>query len=225
MFQVLDSGVRVDYPSGMRRDTNEGKPNHLLLRDGPMFLRWAMQLTRGAVKYGKRNWQLANSEAEYERFKESACRHFEQWLAGETDEDHAAAVFFNINAAEFTKEKIVTPARVRELVDQGVLTEEEGLETIRRQLTLGNVDEFNAYSAEPATVTTNLIGAKFQGQRFDDVPFPPATTVPPVKESTAWPHMRDTLPLRSAKNKPNGIHLWTGEVDRCCGDPGDCKCG
>jgi hypothetical protein len=44
--------------------------------------------------------------AEYERFQESAARHFEQWLEGENDEDHAAAVFFNINGAEYVKAKL-----------------------------------------------------------------------------------------------------------------------
>lgn len=105
-FIVKDSGERVDYPSGMRRDTNEGKTNYLLLRDGPMYKRDAEHLTKGAAKYGKRNWQLACSEEELERFKESAARHFEQWLAGDRDEDHAAAVRFNINAAEHVMEKL-----------------------------------------------------------------------------------------------------------------------
>jgi hypothetical protein len=41
-----------------------------------------------------------------ERFKSSAMRHFMQWVSGEEDEDHAAAVLFNINAAEYTKSKL-----------------------------------------------------------------------------------------------------------------------
>lgn len=105
-FQVKDSGARIDYPSGMRRDTNENKTNFLLLRDGPMFKRLAEHLTKGAKKYGKRNWQLADSVDEYDRFRESACRHFEQWLDGDRDEDHAAAVIFNVNAAEYVRERL-----------------------------------------------------------------------------------------------------------------------
>ena len=99
-YKVNDSGERVEYPSGMVRDTQEGKTNYALIRDGVMFHRWAEHLTKGAEKYGKRNWCLANSPEEMERFVESACRHFEQWLLGEDDEDHAAAVMFNIDAAE-----------------------------------------------------------------------------------------------------------------------------
>jgi hypothetical protein len=105
-FTVKDSGVRQEYPSGMRRDTQNGKVNFLLLRDGPMLKRWAEHMTLGAGKYGSRNWQLADSEEELERFRASAARHFEQWLAGESDEDHAAACFFNLNAAEFLRERL-----------------------------------------------------------------------------------------------------------------------
>ncbi len=105
-FVVKDSGKRHEYPSGMRRDTTDGKTNYLLLRDGPMLQRWAEHLTKGAVKYGLRNWQLASSEEELERFRASACRHFEAWLAGECDEDHAAAVYFNICAAEYVAARL-----------------------------------------------------------------------------------------------------------------------
>lgn len=111
-MEIKDSGVREEYDSGMVRDTQDGKPSYILLRDGPMLHRWAQQLTGGARKYGRRNWQLANSEQELERFRDSAARHFEQWLNGDTDEDHAAAVFFNINAVEFVKAKMMA-----ELVD------------------------------------------------------------------------------------------------------------
>lgn len=105
-FVVKDSGVRQDYPSGMRRDTQEGKTNFLLAIDGPMFERYAAHMSKGAAKYGARNWQYANSEEELERFKASALRHLVQWLRGERDEDHAAAVWFNVNAAEFVKAKL-----------------------------------------------------------------------------------------------------------------------
>jgi hypothetical protein len=111
LFVVKDSGERVEYASGMRRDTQEGKTMFSLPFAGPMFKRWAVHLTKGAVKYGKNNWQLAGSnpssaQDEYERFRESAARHFVQWFDDERDEDHAAAVFFNINAAEYVRDRI-----------------------------------------------------------------------------------------------------------------------
>lgn len=104
-FTVKDSGKRQQFESGMVRDTTEGKTDFSLALDGPMFVRWAMHLTKGAVKYAKRNWMQANGQAEYDRFRESALRHFLQWYKGDTDEDHASAAFFNINGAEYVKEK------------------------------------------------------------------------------------------------------------------------
>lgn len=101
-----DSGERIAYPSGMRRDVDSGKPRFELLTpegvpyEDLMLTRWANLMARGAEKYGDRNWELADSIEEYERFQASAFRHFMQWLTGEDDEDHAAAVFFNIQAAE-----------------------------------------------------------------------------------------------------------------------------
>lgn len=105
-FVVKDSGKRQDYESGMRRDVEDDKPDFTLAVDGPMFERYAMHLTKGAKKYGRRNWQLANSEEEMERFKRSAFRHLIQWLAGDRDEDHAAAIMFNVNAAEYVRGRI-----------------------------------------------------------------------------------------------------------------------
>jgi hypothetical protein len=118
-FSVKDSGQREQFESGMVRDTAEGKINWTLVRPGPMLRRWAEHLSKAASKYDNtrnpgepRNWQLASGLAELERFQESAARHFEQWLAGDRDEDHAAGVFFNINGAEYVRDK---------LVQQGVL--------------------------------------------------------------------------------------------------------
>jgi hypothetical protein len=111
-FVVKDSGVREEYASGMRRDTQEGKPRFNLLWpedvpfDQQFLTRVAMHMTRGADKYGDRNWELATGSEELNRFKESAWRHLMQWLAGDTDEDHAAAVVFNLMAAETTRWKM-----------------------------------------------------------------------------------------------------------------------
>lgn len=110
-YITKDSGKRQDYASGMRRDTQENKPDfYLCLTDEPyevqLLTRWASLMARGAEKYGRRNWQLADSEEELERFKSSAFRHFMQWVTGKDDEDHAAAIIFNINACEYVKRKL-----------------------------------------------------------------------------------------------------------------------
>lgn len=105
-FVTKDSGQREAFASGMVRDVQTDKTLYHLVFSGPMFKRWAELLTRGAVKYGEDNWTLANGEAELKRFRASAVRHFYQWLQGDTDEDHAAAVIFNINGYEYVKGRL-----------------------------------------------------------------------------------------------------------------------
>lgn len=101
MFDVKDSGKREQYASGMVRDIADDKTRYDLVFDGPMLERWAAHLTKGAKKYEPRNWMKAAGKEEAARFRASAVRHFAQWLRGDTDEDHASAVFFNINGYEY----------------------------------------------------------------------------------------------------------------------------
>jgi hypothetical protein len=105
-FITKDSGQRMLFESGMQRDTDNGKLKPHLCMSGPMFARWAGLMTRGAEKYDDDNWMKAEGQAEYDRFRASAFRHFFQWWNGETDEDHAAAVFFNINGSEYVRQKM-----------------------------------------------------------------------------------------------------------------------
>jgi hypothetical protein len=105
-FQTKDSGQRQEFSTGMVRDVSTNKARYDLV-DEPMLTRWAELMGRGAVKYGENNWRKAATEQELNRFKESAFRHFMQWFKGQTDEDHGAAVFFNIAGAEMVKSKAV----------------------------------------------------------------------------------------------------------------------
>lgn len=111
-FETKDSGAREERPSGYVRDTQKGKPRFdLLLADGVPYrhqflTRFAELLARGAEKYGDRNWEKANDEESLDRFQSSAFRHLMQWMNGETDEDHAAAVAFNLYAFESTLYKM-----------------------------------------------------------------------------------------------------------------------
>ncbi len=111
-FTTKDSGAREEYDSGMVRDTESGKPRFdlLLPRGVPyedQFLtRVAGLLARGAEKYSARNWEKAAGQEELDRFKGSAFRHLMQWMADERDEDHAAAVVFNLMAYETIKWKV-----------------------------------------------------------------------------------------------------------------------
>lgn len=105
-FETKDSGKRQEFASGMVRDVQEGKVRYDLVYSGPMLARWAALLTRGADKYSADNWMMADGPAELARFRASAARHFAQWMNGERDEDHAAAVMFNLNGAEYVRERM-----------------------------------------------------------------------------------------------------------------------
>jgi len=111
-FETKDSGIRQEYDSGMKRDSQEGKPRFDLLIperigfDDQILTRWARLMARGAEKYDARNWELGKASEERDRAKASAFRHLMQWLTDETDEDHAAAVFFNVQAAEYYKARM-----------------------------------------------------------------------------------------------------------------------
>lgn len=118
-YEVKDSGEREEFDSGMVRDTAAGKINWSLVADGPMLRRWAVHLTKGAVKYAVRNWMKASGNAEFNRFRESAFRHFMDWWDGLEDEDHAAAVIFNINGAEYVREKTREKTFAEKAVEEG----------------------------------------------------------------------------------------------------------
>ena len=112
-YPTIDGGgVRETYDSGMMREPDTGKPRFDLLLplgvpyDEQFLTRIAALMARGAEKYEDRNWEVANSVSELDRMKSSAFRHFMQWLSGETDEDHAAAIVFNVMAAENTQRNI-----------------------------------------------------------------------------------------------------------------------
>lgn len=118
---VASSVIRKQFNSGMVRDQDTNKIDYTRVLDGPMLDRWAEHLTINETKYpdvqpGVANWTLANGREELERFRKSAFRHFRQWLRGDIDEDHAAAVLFNINGYEYVK---LTLGRGAEQINQG----------------------------------------------------------------------------------------------------------
>lgn len=104
-YETKDSGKRQEYDSGMRRDVQENKPRYDLCYE-PLLTEWANLMARGATKYGENNWQLANSEEELQRFKASAWRHFIQFIRGEDDEAHHAAICFNVGAIMYLRERL-----------------------------------------------------------------------------------------------------------------------
>lgn len=112
-FEVKDSGQRETLAGGMVRDTEEGKTDYTLIYDGPMLDRWAEHLTKGAKKYEPRNWMKAGNSTDLDellktqaRFLRSFLRHQRKWLKNEMDEDHAAAMVFNLNGYEYIRDCI-----------------------------------------------------------------------------------------------------------------------
>ncbi len=108
-FETKSSGAKDEFEGGGVRDAQTGKPRFDLLRPlnvpygDQLLTRWAALMARGAEHYGDRNWERMSDQTALDRFKSSAARHFEQWLNGEVDEDHAAATFFNVAGAEYIK--------------------------------------------------------------------------------------------------------------------------
>jgi hypothetical protein len=111
-FETKHGDEREQYESGMQRDKETGKPRFDLIipadvpYDEQLLTRIAKLLGRGADHYGDRNWEKGSGQEELDRARSSAFRHFMQWFTGEGDEDHAAAVFFNIQAAELFQSRI-----------------------------------------------------------------------------------------------------------------------
>jgi len=100
------------FKSGMKRNDSTGKPRFDLIcpqsqaYEKTLLYRWAMLMTKGMEIYSARNWEQADGLAELESFKASAERHFRQLMAGETDEDHMAAVLFNLNGICYLMDKL-----------------------------------------------------------------------------------------------------------------------
>lgn len=108
-FVTKSSGEKIDFSGGGQRDSEAGKPRFDLIRPknvpyaDQMLTRFAALMARGAERHSSRNWEQFCTEDALDRAKSSAGRHFEQWVNGEVDEDHASAVWFNIMAAEYVK--------------------------------------------------------------------------------------------------------------------------
>lgn len=93
-FITKDSGEREAFASGMVRDTRAGKGRYDLIT--PIGLkRLADVYERGAAKYADRNWEKG---APFGRFLDSAMRHIQQYVMGESDEDHLAQAAWNLFA-------------------------------------------------------------------------------------------------------------------------------
>lgn len=100
--EVKDSGKRQEFETGAVRDTSEGKGRYDLI---PVYAlkRLARHYENGAKKYGDNNWKKGMP---LRRYYDSAMRHLGNWMEGNRDEDHLAAVLFNVMAIIETEQMI-----------------------------------------------------------------------------------------------------------------------
>lgn len=111
--EVKDSGERQEFDTGSVRDSRKGKGRFDLLPPSAIK-RVARHFEFGAVKYGDRNWEKGQPLT---RYADSALRHLFAALDGAVDEDHLAAVAWNIMALMETMERITLGQLPMELDD------------------------------------------------------------------------------------------------------------
>lgn len=91
-YELADGGNRQQFESGAMREPEDGKLRYDLV--SPVALRrLALNMTKGAEKYGPHNW---NKGMPTSRMLSAAMRHLELAREGNKDEDHWAALVFNI---------------------------------------------------------------------------------------------------------------------------------
>lgn len=108
-----DSGKRSEFVTGAVRDAAEGKGLPSCIP--PCALRaMAKRFEDGAKKYQKHNWMRGIPLSKYH---DSASRHLLQLAEGDTSEDHAGAVLWNVACWLWTQEAIATGKLPKELND------------------------------------------------------------------------------------------------------------
>ncbi len=100
--KMHDSGEREQFDTGAVRDVDKDKPRPGLISPFAMrrLGRW---LAIGAEKYTDRNWEKG---IPLSRTTESLYRHLLDWQAGDTTEDHLAAIMCNAMFLIHTQEMV-----------------------------------------------------------------------------------------------------------------------
>ena len=89
-----DGGARMTYDTGAMREPSTNKGAYELI--SPFALeRIAIWYELGARKYADRNWEKG---IPFNRLIQSAIRHMIRWMKGDREEDHLAAVCWNVMA-------------------------------------------------------------------------------------------------------------------------------
>lgn len=99
---LKDTGARTQTETGGMREPG-GLRGRFDLLPPEALKRYAVHMARGAMKYADRNWEKGIETA---RCLESALRHLNDFMAGDTAEDHLAAAFWNIGALMTMQDRI-----------------------------------------------------------------------------------------------------------------------
>lgn len=93
--KIDDGGERISYGDGKAiREPSDGKGRYDLIT--PFGIqRLAKWYELGAQKYANRNWEKG---IPFSRCIDSAKRHLDKFIMGMNDEDHLAAVIWNVMA-------------------------------------------------------------------------------------------------------------------------------
>ncbi|MEU7318444.1 hypothetical protein [Streptomyces sp. NPDC007083] len=118
-FPTKDSGSRDEHSPGMQREPDGDRPGFNLLvpeavsYDHHLLTCCPALMARSSVTCSPGNCERADSPAKVKRTRTIALRHSIRWMSGERDEDHAAAVVFNILATETTSHVVAQRAHAR----------------------------------------------------------------------------------------------------------------
>ena len=124
-FILKETGAMQTFSTGSQRDIPGNKPRFGLL---PFYVleRWAAHITKGAAKYGEDNWKRGQPLS---RYQDSLLRHLYQWLNGDREEDHLAAMLFNVAGLMWTEAAVEAGTLPAELNDiRGLLDPPKGEE-------------------------------------------------------------------------------------------------
>ncbi len=91
----------LTHKNGFKREDKSDKLDFTLIPI-PVLKRLAKHYTEGAKVHGKNNWMKSK---DLQTFKESAFRHFIQWMENEKDEDHMSSCVWNMFCFEYLNEK------------------------------------------------------------------------------------------------------------------------
>lgn len=113
-FGMKDGGKRTSYATGAVREPQDVSKGRYDLLSPIALRRLAQHYATGAEKYGASNMRKG---LPLSRYLDSGMRHFTQLLAGDTSEDHCAAVLWNLCEFLHTQDRIVAKVLSADLDD------------------------------------------------------------------------------------------------------------